>query len=240
MAATVPIISATRRFLTNGGLSSDGRSATVKSLVNELYLDDLRKTTKRGLDGQFLKGYSTGGRTYGFRSEPVLDRSGATDSRGNPSSIGCRITVVPEEVEVVRQIFRLFSDGHGEKAIARLLNASRVGRNWRPNTIYLMLQNTKYVGRFCFNRRQWQKDPATGRRVFRWRSPEQWERITREDLRVVDDDTWEAVQRRLQTRRHLFSRRRTATRHLLSGLLLCDRCGGRLSIVAKDYYACRN
>src|SRR5205085_8320555 len=32
-------------------------SVTVKSLVNELYLDDLRKTTKRGLDGQFLKGY---------------------------------------------------------------------------------------------------------------------------------------------------------------------------------------
>src|SRR5262249_45738487 len=24
------------------------------------------------------------------------------------------------------------------------------------------------------------------------------------------------------------------------GLLICDRCGGRLSIVAKDYYGCRN
>ncbi len=36
-------------------------SVTVKSLVNELYLDDLRKATKRGLDGQFLKGYATGG-----------------------------------------------------------------------------------------------------------------------------------------------------------------------------------
>ena len=43
-------------------------SVTVKSLVNGLYLDDLRKATKRGLDGQFLKGYATGGRTYGFIS----------------------------------------------------------------------------------------------------------------------------------------------------------------------------
>ena len=103
-----------------------------------------------------------------------------------------------------------------------------------------MLQNPKYVGHFYFNRRQWQKDPETGRRVPRWRSPDQWERITREDLRVVDDETWEAVQRRLKTRRHFFSRRRTASKHLLSGLLLCDQCGGRLSIVAKDYYACRN
>ena len=43
-------------------------SVTVKSLVNGLYLDDLRKATKRGLDGQFLKGYAIGGRSYGFIS----------------------------------------------------------------------------------------------------------------------------------------------------------------------------
>src|SRR5207249_4437264 len=98
----------------------------------------------------------------------------------------------------------------------------------------------KYVGRFYFNRRQWQKNPETGRRVYRWRPREQWEHVTNKELRIIDDKTWEAVERRLRTRQHLFSRRRTATRHLLSGLLLCDRCGGRLSIVAKDYYACRN
>jgi hypothetical protein len=103
-----------------------------------------------------------------------------------------------------------------------------------------MLQNPKYVGHSYFNRRQWQKDPETGRRVARWRAPNEWERITREDLRIVDDDTWAAVQRRLKTRRHVFSSRRTASKHLLSGLLVCDQCGGRLSIVAKDYYACRN
>src|SRR5499425_3781924 len=62
-------------------------SVTVKSLVNELYLDDLRKTTKRGLDGRFLKGYATGGRTYGYRSEPVLDPSGRTDAHGNPVAV---------------------------------------------------------------------------------------------------------------------------------------------------------
>src|SRR6266851_3268795 len=107
-------------------------SVTVKSLVNELYLDDLRKTTKRGLDGQFLKGYSTGGRTFGFGSEPVPDHSGATDAHGNQKSVGYRITVVSEEADVVRRIFGLFRDGQGEKSIAKLLNASSPGRNWRP------------------------------------------------------------------------------------------------------------
>jgi DNA invertase Pin-like site-specific DNA recombinase len=45
-------------------------SVTLKSLVNEIFLDDLRKTTKRGLDGQFLEKYSTGGRTSGIAQNP--------------------------------------------------------------------------------------------------------------------------------------------------------------------------
>ena len=214
-------------------------SVTVKSLVNELYLDDLRKTTKRGLDGRFLKGYATGGRTYGHRSEPVCD-PGRTDSHGQPIPIGYRITLEPIEAAVVGRIFKLFRDGQGEKAIAKQLNLNNSGRPWRPNTIYLMLQNSKYVGQFYFNRREWRKNPETGRRVYRWRPRDQWESRAVEALRIIDDKTWEAVQRRLKTRQHLFSRQRSATTHLLSGLLICDRCGGRLSIVAKDYYGCRN
>jgi site-specific DNA recombinase len=214
-------------------------SVTVKSLVNELYLDDLRKTTKRGLDGQFLKGYATGGRTYGYRSEPVHE-PGRSDSHGQPIPIGYRITLEPAEAAVVGQIFKLFRDGLGERAIAKQLNPNHAGRPWRPNTIYLMLQNSKYIGQFYFNRREWRKNPETGRRVYRWRPRDQWESRTIEALRIIDDETWEAVQRRLKSRQHLFSRRRSATAHLLSGLLICDRCGGRLSIVAKDYYGCRN
>jgi site-specific DNA recombinase len=214
-------------------------SVTVKSLVNELYLDDLRKTTKRGLDGRFLKGYATGGRTYGYRSEPVHE-TGRRDSHGRPIPIGYRITLDTLETTVVRQIFQLYRGGLGEKAIAKRLNLQNTGRLWRPNTIYLMLQNSKYVGQFYFNRREWRKHPETGRRVYRWRPKDQWESRVIDSLRIVDDETWDAVQHRLQTRRRLFARRRSATAHLLSGLLICDRCGGRLSIVAKDYYGCRN
>ena len=74
-------------------------SVTVKSLVNELYLDDLRKTTKRGLDGRFLKGYATGGRTYGYRSEPV-HQPGRSDPHGQPIPIGYRITLESAEANV--------------------------------------------------------------------------------------------------------------------------------------------
>src|SRR5206468_7589640 len=79
-----------------------------------------------------------------------------------------------------------------------------------------------------------------GKRVYRLRPSEQWESRQIEELRIVDDDIWEKAQLRIRTRPHLFSQRRTATVHLLSGLLYCDSCGGRFSIVARDYYGCRN
>ena len=215
-------------------------NVTVKSLVNELYLDDLRKTTKRGLDGQFLKGYSTGGRTYGYRSQPVYHPSGRTDPHGNPIPVGYKIEVDEFEAQVVRSIFEWFKAGLGEKTLAKRLNAETTGRSWRANTIFGMLQNEKYIGRFTFNRRQWIKNPETGRRAYRWRPPEQWEIRRSEELRIIDNETWEGVRRRLRTRRHLFSSVRGGASHLLSGLLVCELCGGAFTIVGKDYYGCRN
>src|SRR5262249_21060359 len=176
-------------------------SVTVKSLANELYLDDLRKTTKRGLDGRFLKSYATGVRTYRYRSKSVCDPS-RTQSSAHATRIGCRIALDPLESAVVQRIFKLFRDGLGEKAIGKQLNLSNAGRPWRPNTIYLMLQTSKYVGQFYFNRREWRKNPETGRRVYRWRPRDQWESCALEELRIIDDTTCEAVQRRLNTRQH--------------------------------------
>ena len=215
-------------------------SVTVKSLVNEIFLDDLRKTTKRGLDGQFLKGFSTGGRTYGFRSEPVYDATGRVDAHGHPISIGYRLFIDETEAVILREIIRRFAEGMCEKSIAKALNRTYPGQNWRPNTIYMMLRNSKYVGIFTFNRREWRKNPTTGRRVYRWRPKEQWEVKVFEDLRIVDEETWEKVQTRLGTRRHLFAERKSRTTHLLSGLLVCHRCGGRYSIIAQTSYGCRN
>src|SRR5687767_4544520 len=45
--------------------------ASVRGLMNELYLDDLREKTHRGLMGQVLKGYSSGGKAYGYRRVPI-------------------------------------------------------------------------------------------------------------------------------------------------------------------------
>jgi site-specific DNA recombinase len=70
----------------------------VKGLVNELYLDDLRDKTHRGLSGAVTRGLSAGGRLYGYRTVPVTRQAKPSD-RGTPA----RFEVDSGEAEIVRR-----------------------------------------------------------------------------------------------------------------------------------------
>ena len=49
--------------------------AGVRGLINDIYIDDLREKTHRGLAGKALQGFNTGGRCYGYRHLPIEDPS---------------------------------------------------------------------------------------------------------------------------------------------------------------------
>jgi site-specific DNA recombinase len=93
-------------------------SYAVKSLLSDLYLDDLKEKTRRGLEGRALAGLSTGGLPFGYRSEAV------TGPEGKP--VGFRVFIDEGEAEVVRRIFREYAAGRSCSAIAETLNAARI------------------------------------------------------------------------------------------------------------------
>ena len=200
----------------------------VKGLLNEVYIDNLREQTKRGLDGCFARGMSTGGRLFGLRSVPV-------DPNDRESAMKREID--PEEAELVRQIFRRFAAGEGEKAIAKDLNTTRAGgKTWSPNVLWHMLRNPAYVGRFTFNRYEWVKNPDTGKRNYRERPETDWTVTERPELRIVEQDLWEQVQQRIANRSRITAERRVLSKktHLLSGLVYCD-CGRRMTLSGHSY-----
>ena len=85
----------------------------ARGMVNELYLDDLSEKTHRGLAGQFSRGYSAGGRSFGYRTEKDGDR-------------GSRMVIDEEEATHVRWIFGQAAEGHSTRAIVSALNARGV------------------------------------------------------------------------------------------------------------------
>jgi site-specific DNA recombinase len=212
---------------------------TIKGLVNELYLDDLRDKTHRGLTGRALKGRSTGGRLFGYRSRPGTE--------------GAEWVVFEPEAAIVRRIFNLYADGLSLKAIAVKLNAEGLAfpgkatrrgperRGWAVSTIHTILANEKYAGRWVWNKTMFLRDPETGKRSPVARPKDDWLVEERPDLAILDGELWTRVHARLQAVREAYGAATQQKRprgqapevyspHLLSGLMRCAICGARITI----------
>lgn len=144
--------------------------------------------------------------------------------------LGVRLTgytpqgdLVPDEAEVVRQVFTRFAAGDTLRGIARALTdagvTTRRGRPWNPSSIRTMLTNPRYAGRAVY------QGVETGK-------PGGW-------VPIVDDDVFDTVQALLSdtTRRKQES---TARKHLGSGLYLCAVCDEPVSAWSGGRYRCRN
>ncbi len=215
----------------------------IKGLVNELYLDDLRDKTHRGLTGRVLRGLSAGGRLFGYRTIP----------QGPDGREGAAWTVFEPETAMVRRIFQSYADGLSMKAIAVRLNQEGVPfpakttrwgpirRGWALSTIHTILTNEKYRGHWVWNKTMFLKDPETGKRTAVARPETDWISEDRPDLRIVEEALWGRVQERLQAVRAAYGATTRQPRprgqapdmyspYLLSGLMRCGVCGGRITI----------
>ena len=89
----------------------------MRGLINELYLDDLKKKTMRGLEGQKLRGFSAGERVYGYFTEPVGELR--VDRRGKAKYEGMVHKIKSDEAEIVRRIFKEFTEGKSSEEVGR-------------------------------------------------------------------------------------------------------------------------
>ena len=229
-------------------------SFTLKSLVAELYLDDLRDKTLRGLEGRARAGYATGNTPYGYRTKPDRGKTGRI--------VGHRILIHDDQAAIVRRIFEMYRDGKSLAAIARTLNADgipspRAGTrhkrtSWGPSTIRSMLYNERYVGIWTYKQTQWVKVPGSNKRRPRRRSASEMIREERPALRVIDADLWNRVQTRLGATHQKYTHskkcnlkgrthRSNSSPYLFSGLLICGQCRAHMTIVTGSsaaYYRC--
>lgn len=219
--------------------SGESRKLTrgMRGLVNEIFIDDLRAKTHRGLAGQVERGFHAGGLSFGYRSVATND--------------GHCLVIDEEAAKWVRWIFEHYADGWSCQRIAAELN--RVGvrspRNgtWAVSAIYGcpqkgsgILNNVLYRGQYIWNRSQWLKDPDTGKRQRTVRPVAEWQTLERPELRIVDEPLWNAVQSRFRRPRRLDGGGGPGRkpRTLLSGLLRCGLCGGAVIAVDSIHYGC--
>ena len=204
----------------------------LNGTMNQLFLAELAKKTRRGLVARVKSGHSGGGRCYGYDIAPGEERG--------------ILLINEDQAEVIRRIYRDYADGASPKTIAHALNREGVegprGGTWSPTTISGdrnakdgILCQELYMGVRIFNRRRFRKHPDTGKRSSILNPESEWIREPTPELRILDDDLWGAVQARQADLAGRPTAHARKPKRLLSGLLKCGLCGGAMTLNAGKY-----
>lgn len=171
-----------------------------------------------GLHQAQKEGKWTAGEPYGYRK------------------VNAKLEPIPEQIEVVREIFTLYHAGLGCNSISKRLNQNgkltQKGVAWYPTLIYGIIGNPIYIGKQIAHRFE-NTDVNVESLVYygvKYHSQKEtdeseWITTIREDLRAVDDDIFSAVQEEHKRRVELNGQKgRPSTKHMFSNLLYCHAC----------------
>ncbi len=240
------------RFIAvNNGIDSMNQTesdiAPFLNIFNEYYAKDTSRKIRavfksKGESGKPLASHPP----YGYLKDPADKTKWIVDEAA---------------AEVVREIFRLCLEGYGISQIADQLTAHKVmtptahakamGLNvpdtrtdkgdywWSPETVARILSRREYLGHtvnFKFRRKSY-KDK---RKIAR--DPSEWKIFPNTHEAIIDQKTFDIVQRIRDGRRRLTP---MGEPNMLSGMLFCEDCGKKLYQVRarslkpeQAYFAC--
>jgi DNA invertase Pin-like site-specific DNA recombinase len=213
----------------------------VKGFMDAQFRTDLAARVRRGQLGTLRDGRLPGSLAYGYR------QANRIDARGNPVR-GLR-EIDPERAEIVRRIFADYRAGQSPHAIVRSLNAAGIpgprGGIWHSTALIGsvkhgrgMLRNPLYIGIAEYGRSRTVVDPRSRRRLMRANDPATVEQQSIPALRIIDDETWQAVQRQLAQNGAGRPERARRPRHILSGLGVCGVCGAAWVKRCGNFWGC--
>jgi site-specific DNA recombinase len=223
------------------GTLGDNVVGFMRAEMNAEYRRQIARFTKEAMVRKAQAGHVTGGKCFGYDN---VRMNGHTERRINDA-----------QAAVVRRIFALCAAGMGYTRIAKTLNAegavtptpTRGGpAGWSHSSVYEVLHRTQYRGEVIYNRtRRRNPDGATG---FAARPESEWLHFDRPDLRILDDEAWQAAHARLDgSRAHLaqlsggrWARRRrdSDSKYLLSGFTRCAHCKSSIGVLYGRQYGC--
>ncbi|WP_375173883.1 recombinase family protein [Pseudooceanicola sp.] len=235
----------------------DALTLGLSSMMSAMFLEELSDKVRRGIEGKVLKGLSGGGRIYGYRP--------GTDERGAPVKGTLAIDEIEAAVvrsifhdyaagvSPIKIASRLNDEGIPFPSVGSKRKSSG---HWKQNTINGnaargtgILNNELYVGRRIWNRLSYTKHHQTEKKRSTLNPESDWHIVEVPELSIVNQELWDAVKARqaAQTKR----RSKVATtdrnglssgqtlrrrKYLLSGLLHCGLCEGRMTVAGSGKY----
>lgn len=209
------------------GMIRDG----LDDLMHEYEVANIQERTMRGKRKRIGDGrlFASGNLLYGYK-RVKYDNDRNTDLAIDDTTVISDIEALATPSHVVRYCFyRIAYDRIDVAQLTQELNAYGIrtsyGKQWTRERVYHMLTHIEYTGRFYYFRQQQILNEQTGKRTTVVRPEEEWVSVVREDLRLIGEETWQAVQDKFASGRgkkmgyeYLMSRRVTCEHgHKMSG-----------------------
>ncbi|MEJ7933625.1 recombinase family protein [Sphingobium sp. AN558] len=221
----------------------DEITGAIKGLMDARFLKDLADRVRRGQRGQHGRGFNAGGKAYGYRVVKPIGPDGEI--------IRGILEIDEEQAEIVRRIYAEALAGVSAYAIVKRLNAEGVpsprGGPWRVSTLHGdrvrangILRNHLYRGVMIYNRTHRVYHHKTRRRVVRSNPLAEWRYVDVPHLRIVDDASWHAIERKYATFDGVAANRQRHPKRLLSGLGKCGVCDANWIVLGVDRWGCSN
>ena len=208
--------------------STNNDISPFKAIMNDMYAKDISKKIKsvfreKQKSGQFLGSIPP----YGYKLSET--------EKG-------KLEVDDYSADIVREIFQMYSEGHGSIDIMNHLNKKGIlnpssyhktnykkkqSNKWNQITILAMLRNQVYIGNTVQNKRR--KISYKSKKVID-NPKDKWIIVENTHEPIIDDETFKKVNLMLEAKD---TSKYTRHEYLFKGLLKCYHCGWNLQIALK-------
>ena len=188
--------------------------------MDEFYSVRLAEEVKRSMTVNAKTGALQATPSFGYRAE------------------NRQLVIVPEEAEIIREIFRRFISGDAMFRIAKDLSARGIrthrGNPFENRTIDYILNNPVYLGKL-----RWTPSGKTHRNF------KNEDSIIADALHepIIDAETWDAAQARcaeLKKSYKRYGKPSSERKHWLCGVVRCSACGATLIWANPHFMKCNN
>lgn len=208
--------------------STNNDISPFKAIMNDMYAKDISKKIKsvfreKQKSGQFLGSIPP----YGYKL--------SEKEKG-------KLEIDEYSADIVREIFRMYSNGHGSIDIMNYLNKKEIlnpssyrktkykkkkSSEWNQITILAILKNQAYIGNIVQNKRR--KISYKSKKVID-NPRESWIVVENTHEPIIDKETFERVKLMLEAKD---TSKFTKHEYLFKGMLKCHHCGWKLQIALK-------
>lgn len=162
---------------------------------------------------------------------------------------GYSLEIVPEEAEVVKTIFDLYTNGRdgeiwGAGKISNYLDAMdihpRTSRFWSPASIRDMLKNPAYIGKVAWGKEKDVKYVEDGQIKTRRIKQDDYILVDGRHEAIIDQKSFETAQRMMKsnTKKAQGSTNiNTSLKNPLSGLVYCEKCGTLMTRLGPNHHS---